>query len=1037
MCALYNPFHDGSDIGANDSNEEQPDLSGSKMVTRNRGRHDYGAYLHVSKHRSRALSVTSNSENIVDNSFRCAMCKLNSAIKKVKRCGRSFEENIEPAENSSASSKKRKYSIETNLDGNYVTRPAPSEINNISISQDNRVENGENTEVPSTSLDGNKFSVDEARTSPLPPSDVIHDTKELKHSESRNSEEGNPCDLGDKPIIHWKASSLPRCRLSDFIEAMVRDALNKCDMSERDDLCRSLTIRVVSNANRSMDVPDIISDNLPTNEGKRVPPYFVYRQKCILLFQAIDGIDVCLFCLYVQEFDENCPEPNKSRVYIAYLDSVEYFRPRQHRTLVYHEILIAYLKWAQVRGFKHGHIWACPPQRGDNFIFWCHPTQQRTPSRDRLNSWYNSMLSRAKSLGICSSVDNLWTAFFRMYNKRDNSLQRQASKKSKSGKSYQSKKSSKPSSSKACSEEPSPSENIGLGNTVPTCPPIFEGDFWVTECSRVFRLVQSRTQGVRYDKDKTFNQRKCREMLKALMTKPSATAFNQPVDPVRLKIPDYHLVIKNPMDLGTVRNNLRSNMYRSMLDFANDVRLTFSNAMTYNPPGHFIHTLAQQIRNDFEQMLEELVSDRIGDIATKATEVESWLATYPVNSAMEKEEKLKRQEGQEQQRERNFQTNFGGTKVNVNGFGADDGESSVAPASVSSLKDERSQSRRNTVCETKHVLFLGHSDSGGDKNGGASSAVDFEASEYGLVDYENEEYNMDGSARGISGSEGNESVGSSTQASCNDDESMRDYSRMEFQLSRQDSVESVASVCSVSERWPRRLDRTTSICVEESMDVSSGSNNEDLRIDIAATQEVSNKGTRRGFSRSNSVNMNLPFDKPLLGVKGSQAFMSELSRNVCRLKDDMYVLTFAPLTSSTCGDISEDSFLPSISSDCLDMLAGINPDTSDPDPKIRSPFIESRQTFLEMCQYRHFQFDCLRRAKHSSSLLIYHLLFPAFDSTRPRCHECARQIKHVRWHCSNCRIFPEYDICNSCKNSPDREPHQHEDSLTPIRVTYV
>ena len=32
--------------------------------------------------------------------------------------------------------------------------------------------------------------------------------------------------------------------------------------------------------------------------------------------------------------------------------------------------------------------------------------------------------------------------------------------------------------------------------------------------------------------------------------------FNQPVDPVRLNIPTYTRVIKNPMDLGTVRQKL-------------------------------------------------------------------------------------------------------------------------------------------------------------------------------------------------------------------------------------------------------------------------------------------------------------------------------------------------------------------------------------------------------------------------------------------------------------------------------------------------
>jgi len=52
------------------------------------------------------------------------------------------------------------------------------------------------------------------------------------------------------------------------------------------------------------------------------------------------------------------------------------------------------------------------------------------------------------------------------------------------------------------------------------------------------------------------------------MCKNTSAPFNQPVDPVALNIPDYPIVIKNPMDLGTVRNKLRANAYPTILDFA-------------------------------------------------------------------------------------------------------------------------------------------------------------------------------------------------------------------------------------------------------------------------------------------------------------------------------------------------------------------------------------------------------------------------------------------------------------------------------------
>ena len=191
----------------------------------------------------------------------------------------------------------------------------------------------------------------------------------------------------------WRASTLPRTQLSDFLEQVVKDLLHAKGYESW--VSDSITIRVVTNIKKSLEVPAAIHENLSP-----CPDKMPYMQKCVLLFQSIDGIDVCLFCLYVHEFGSTSPSPNTGLTYIAYLDSVDYLRPASARSLIYQEIVTGYLAWSRARGFNRCHFWACPPQRGDNFIFWCHPAHQRTPSRERLNNWYNAILARCKVLGL-------------------------------------------------------------------------------------------------------------------------------------------------------------------------------------------------------------------------------------------------------------------------------------------------------------------------------------------------------------------------------------------------------------------------------------------------------------------------------------------------------------------------------------------------------------------------------------------------------------------------------------------------------------
>ncbi|GIY18654.1 bromodomain-containing protein 2, partial [Caerostris darwini] len=105
-------------------------------------------------------------------------------------------------------------------------------------------------------------------------------------------------------------------------------------------------------------------------------------------------------------------------------------------------------------------------------------------------------------------------------------------------------------------------------------------------------------------KNKLSEQMKyCHMLTKDLFAKKHAGyawPFYKPVDVKRLQLPDYHDIIKTPMDLGTVKANLENGVYKTPAEFAADVRLIFTNCYKYNPPGHEVVGMARQLQDVFE-----------------------------------------------------------------------------------------------------------------------------------------------------------------------------------------------------------------------------------------------------------------------------------------------------------------------------------------------------------------------------------------------------------------------------------------------------
>lgn len=95
------------------------------------------------------------------------------------------------------------------------------------------------------------------------------------------------------------------------------------------------------------------------------------------------------------------------------------------------------------------------------------------------------------------------------------------------------------------------------------------------------------------------------KMLYQLWKVPQSWIFQEPVDPVKLEIPDYLEIIKKPMDFDTIRKRLLQNDYGSLQEFLDDLELTFENCIQYNgnnPVGRLCLTVKEEYQKMYKQL---------------------------------------------------------------------------------------------------------------------------------------------------------------------------------------------------------------------------------------------------------------------------------------------------------------------------------------------------------------------------------------------------------------------------------------------------
>lgn len=102
-----------------------------------------------------------------------------------------------------------------------------------------------------------------------------------------------------------------------------------------------------------------------------------------------------------------------------------------------------------------------------------------------------------------------------------------------------------------------------------------------------------------------------KNVMKAVQKHHYAWPFKDPVDAVKLKLPDYHRIILHPMDLTTIMKRLENCFYYSAQECIHDFKTLFTNCYVYNKPGEDVVLMAQTLEKLFLNKLTDMPKEEV------------------------------------------------------------------------------------------------------------------------------------------------------------------------------------------------------------------------------------------------------------------------------------------------------------------------------------------------------------------------------------------------------------------------------------------
>lgn len=99
--------------------------------------------------------------------------------------------------------------------------------------------------------------------------------------------------------------------------------------------------------------------------------------------------------------------------------------------------------------------------------------------------------------------------------------------------------------------------------------------------------------------------RELTKLIDVLASDPNAEAFLAPVEWEELELLDYPTVVKNPMDLGTVKQRVVDHKYASFDECFADIQLIWDNCKLYNLAGSDIYRICERMEKSARRELNK------------------------------------------------------------------------------------------------------------------------------------------------------------------------------------------------------------------------------------------------------------------------------------------------------------------------------------------------------------------------------------------------------------------------------------------------